>query len=113
MTKLIKLTSVIFLLAISYGFFACSSEDGAPEPANLIIKIKFDPNQIRLNNIGQPSVIPDGNAAQTPDMKNISAHYLELAPSATTLSAAAAAIIESGTQGADRIPMARQRTRTE
>ena len=85
MIKLIKLTSVIFLLAISYGFFACSSEDGAPEPANLIIKIKFDPNQIRLNNLGQPSVIPDGNATQTPDMKNISAHYLELAPSATTL----------------------------
>jgi hypothetical protein len=85
MTKLIKLLSVIFLLAISYGFFSCSSEDGATEPANLIIKIKFDPTQIRLNNLGQPSVIPDGNAAQTPDMKNISAHYLELAPSATTL----------------------------
>ncbi|WP_246011627.1 hypothetical protein [Flavobacterium piscinae] len=85
MTKLIKLTTVIFLLTISYGFFSCSSEDGATEPANLIIKIKFDSNQIRLNNLGQPSVIPDGNAAQTPDMKNISAHYLELAPSATTL----------------------------
>lgn len=85
MTKLIKLLSVISLLAISYGFFSCSSEDGTAEPANLIIKIKFDPNQIRLNNLGQPSVIPDGNAAQTPDMKNISAHYLELAPSATTL----------------------------
>lgn len=70
---------------MSYGFFSCSSEDGATEPANLIIKIKFDPNQIRLNNLGQPSVIPDGNAVQTPDMKNISAHYLELAPSATTL----------------------------
>ncbi len=85
MTKLIKLTSVISILAISYGFFSCSSEDGAAEPANLIIKIKFDSNQIRLNNLGQPSVIPDGNAAQTPDMKKISAHYLELAPSATTL----------------------------
>lgn len=85
MTKLIKFLSVISILAISYGFFSCSSEDGAAEPANLIIKIKFDPNQMRLNNLGQPSVIPDGNAAQTPDMKSISAHYLELAPSATTL----------------------------
>lgn len=85
MKQLIKLLTVIFFLVISYGFFSCSSEDGATEPANLIIKIKFDPNQIRLNNLGQPSVIPDGNAAQTPDMKNISAHYLELAPSATTL----------------------------
>jgi len=85
MTKLIKLLSVISILVISYGFFSCSSEDGTPEPANLIIKIKFDENQMRLNNLGQPSVIPDGNAAQTPDMKNISAHYLELAPSATTL----------------------------
>jgi hypothetical protein len=85
MKQLIKLLTVIFFLVMSYGFFSCSSEDGATEPANLIIKIKFDPNQIRLNNLGQPSVIPDGNAVQTPDMKNISAHYLELAPSATTL----------------------------
>ncbi len=85
MTRSIKLLSFISLLFICIGFFSCSSEDGSADPANLIIKIRFDENQIRLNNLGQPSVIPDGNAAQTPDMKNISAHYLELAPSAATL----------------------------
>lgn len=76
---------VVFLFIASASFFSCSSEDSVlnNEPS-LIVKIKFDPTQIRLNNLGQVSVIPEGNAAQTPDFKKISAHYLEFAPSSTT-----------------------------
>jgi hypothetical protein len=50
----------------------------------LIIKFKFDENQTRLNNLGQPSTIPAGNAAQSPIFNTISAHYVELAPNANT-----------------------------
>lgn len=66
--------------------FSCSNNDddttsGEPQ---LIIKFKFDPNQERLNNLGLPSTIPTGNAGQTPDFREISAHYFELAPNAYT-----------------------------
>ena len=50
----------------------------------LIIKFKFDPTQARLNNIGQPSTVAAGNAAQSPTFNTIGAHYLELAPNALT-----------------------------
>jgi hypothetical protein len=52
--------------------------------ANLVFKFKFDSTQVRLNNIGQPSIIPPGNAAQSPVFNTMSAHYVELAPTAFT-----------------------------
>lgn len=45
----------------------------------LIFKFKFDSTQARLNNLGQPSTIPAGNAAQSPKFNGMSAHYIELA----------------------------------
>lgn len=84
MNNKLKLITLFFLTVLSVGFFSCSSEDNSSEAPSLIIKIKFDENQVRLNNLGQPSVVSPGNAAQSPDMRSISAHYLELAPSAGT-----------------------------
>ncbi len=52
--------------------------------ANLIIQFKFDSNQTRLNNVGLPSSLPNNHAAQSPTFNGISAHYIELAPSAFT-----------------------------
>lgn len=40
--------------------------------------MEFDEDQIRLDNLGNPSVIPAGNAAQTPLMNLMSVHYIEL-----------------------------------
>lgn len=60
------------LLALS---FSCQKDDISTEP-NLIIKFKFDSNQVRLNNLGQPVTIPSGNAAQSPSFNSISAHFL-------------------------------------
>lgn len=74
-----------FLLALlisGIALFSCSNES-SNEPM-LIIKFKFDPNQVRLNNLGEPAVIPSGNAAQTPIFNTIGSHYIELAPNATT-----------------------------
>lgn len=75
------------LVALSLVLFAsCSSESNNPsnEP-NLIIKFKFDPNQERLGNLGEPVSVASGNAAQSPTIGRMSANYIEFAPSATTL----------------------------
>ncbi|MBR9845347.1 MAG: hypothetical protein GYB35_04160 [Algicola sp.] len=72
------------------GFMMSCGEDNddtqqqnSTEP-NLVIKLKFDPNQVRLDNFGQPATIPAGNAAQSPSINRMSANYIELAPTATT-----------------------------
>lgn len=76
---------LLIIFVASASFFSCSSEDSLlDDEPSLIVKIKFDPTQIRLNNLGQLSVIPEGNAAQTPDFKKISTHYLEFATASTT-----------------------------
>ena len=73
---------IVLLLVVITSFYSCSS-DSTSEPM-LIVKFKFDPNQARLNNIGQPSTVAAGNAAQSPIFNTISAHYMELAPNANT-----------------------------
>ncbi len=55
-----------------------------PSEPNLVIKLKFDPNQIRLDNLGQTATIPSGNAAQSPSINQMSANYIEFAPNAFT-----------------------------
>lgn len=82
--KFIKLS----LLLICVLIWSCSEDnDDNPQQTsepNLIIKLKFDPNQERLGNLGQPVAIPFGNAAQSPSINRMSANYIELAPIATT-----------------------------
>lgn len=81
MKKLVVLFT-FFLIIIS--FFSCDDSDNKAEEPHLIIKFQFDPNQARLNNLGQPASVASGNAAQTPVFNAISAHYFELAPTAFT-----------------------------
>lgn len=50
----------------------------------LVFKLKLDPDQERLDNFGNPSQIPAGHAAQTPDFNYMSTHHIELAPNAFT-----------------------------
>lgn len=74
-----------FLILVSvFSFFSCEDEDDSDNGPYLIVKFQFDPNQARLNNLGQPATIPSGHAAQSPDFSKISAHYFELAPTAHT-----------------------------
>ena len=85
MKTVIKLSLALVVLS-SVG---CKKQvdDPVPPPpstANVVFKFKFDSTQVRLNNIGQPSAIPTGNAAQSPIFNSMSAHYVELAPSAFT-----------------------------
>ncbi|MDX1913395.1 MAG: hypothetical protein SFV22_18010 [Saprospiraceae bacterium] len=71
---------------------ACKKEQVNETAAQLQFQFKFDPQQVRLNNVGQPASIPAGNAAQTPEFREMSVHYIELAPSATTLLGAGAIV---------------------
>jgi hypothetical protein len=77
--------SLFFICAL---IWSCSedNDDNLQQPTqpNLIIKLKFDRNQERLGNLGQPVTIPPGNAAQSPSINRMSANYIELAPTATT-----------------------------
>lgn len=93
--KYIKLYIVLMC-----GLMISCSEDkddnlrlDSTEP-NLIIKLKFDPNQQRLGNLGQPVSVATGNAAQSPSINRMSANYIEFAPSETTALGAGEIIFE-------------------
>lgn len=90
-----KIFAGLFISIILAGSVGCkkqTTDNLNPSNANLVFKFKFDSTQIRLNNIGQPSVIPAGNAAQSPSFNTMSAHYVELAPSAFTALGAGAVL---------------------
>jgi hypothetical protein len=77
--------SLAYLLLTGLFFSACDKNDNNTEEAKLGIQFKFDADQVRLNNLGLPATLPAGNAAQTPEFKQMSVHYIELAPGAFTL----------------------------
>lgn len=86
MKKLVLFAVIVFS---GFAFFSCEDADDIfVEPTvnepKLIVRFKFDPTQVRLNNLGQPAAIPSGNAAQSPIFNKISSHYLEFAPTTTT-----------------------------
>src|SRR3954465_15275242 len=72
---------IVILLLTSIVSVSCKKENKAPAP-KLIFKFKFDSTQERLNNIGQPSTIPSGHAAQNPIFNSMSVHYIELTSTA-------------------------------
>jgi hypothetical protein len=79
--------ALLSILITSCLFSACSKDDVKNDnntTPKLIFSFRFDPNQARLNNIGQPSLVPAGNAAQSPVFNKMSAHYLELAQTGLT-----------------------------
>ena len=82
-----KKASLLILAIVVLGFTSCVKNEYSTTKTTdpyLIVKFKFDPTQARLDNLGQPSVIPAGNAAISPTFNTVSSHYIELSPSATT-----------------------------
>ncbi len=85
MKKWIALCSALMVLA------ACQKDEeptSTTTPAvkgpDLVVRFVFDPDQPRLDNFGNPAVMPDGHAAQSPDFNLVSAHYIELIPDEMT-----------------------------
>jgi hypothetical protein len=50
----------------------------------LIFKFKFDSTQVRLDNLGNPSILPPVHGAQSPHFNKMSAHYIEMTPNQWT-----------------------------
>ncbi|MCB9307939.1 MAG: hypothetical protein H6565_15180 [Lewinellaceae bacterium] len=78
--------------ALLLSLAACKKDNSSDAGAQLGFQFKFDPNQQRLNNIGLPAAIPAGHAAQTPEFRQMSVHYIELAPTAFTALGAGAVL---------------------
>ena len=57
-------------------FFSWKKE--STTDAKLKFKFAFNETQQRLDNLGNPMSVAAGNAAQTPQMHSMSAHYIEL-----------------------------------
>lgn len=73
-----------FCAIICICSISCTKQQDSSLEPSLIFRIRFDSVQERLNNLGQPAEIPAGHAAQNPSFNEISAHYVELAPNAST-----------------------------
>jgi hypothetical protein len=80
----VKLFSSLFVSISCLFLFSCKKETTTAAEPKLIFKFKFDPSQERLNNIGQPEAMAAGHGGQSPLFNKMSAHYLELAPTALT-----------------------------
>ena len=74
----------LLLIVLVTICFSCQKDTNNDAEPRLIFKFKFDPAQERLNNIGQPAPVPAGHAGQSPEFNKMSAHYIELAPTALT-----------------------------
>lgn len=74
---------ILILIGLISLMFSCK-KTSTPSVPKINFIFKFDSTQVRLNNIGQPSTVPAGNAAQSPVFNKMSAHYLELAPADIT-----------------------------
>ncbi|RFS18771.1 hypothetical protein DVR12_26600 [Chitinophaga silvatica] len=81
-----KTNFLIFLIisVSAFSLISCQKSKSSDREARLIFKFKFDSTQQRLNNLGQAANMPTNHAGQHPVFNNMAAHYIELAPSATT-----------------------------
>ncbi|NQX92276.1 MAG: hypothetical protein HRT74_09200 [Flavobacteriales bacterium] len=78
----------LIIASLTLVLFGCKKDDENNETPvqepRVVFKFKMDPTQPRLDNFGNPSPIPDGNAAQNPEFQKISGHYVELSENANT-----------------------------
>ena len=78
-----KIYKLFFFLFVSFLLNSCKHEEPVKN-ADLVFTLGFDPTQLRLNSLGEPAVIPVGHGALTPDMNEMSLHYIELSPNGLT-----------------------------
>jgi len=80
--------SYILFALLSLAFASCdrtaNPNINTPTEAKIHFQFQFDETQERLDNLGQPAVIPQGHAAQTPDFSELSVHVIDLSPNQFT-----------------------------
>ena len=77
--------SIFFGLLILCLLPSCKKESIGNASDNVLrLKLEFNQNQERLNNLGQPAPMPSGHAGQTPDFREMSVHFIELVPTKFT-----------------------------
>lgn len=94
----------LFLALVAIVISSCSDDEPTSTPtteSKMTFQFKFDETQERLNGIGEPAVIPAGNAALNPDFNSMSAFYIELVPDKFTQIRDGAVIYEAKTQTAE------------
>jgi len=82
--KAILILTAIFTLLLINSCDKTTPPDPSGNKYKVIFKVHLDSTQARLNNLGMPSTLPAGHAAQTPKFNQIAAHYIELAPTMFT-----------------------------
>lgn len=87
-----NLIALVLLAAVVLTSCSKENNNGGNDGPKLVFRFKFDSTQARLNNIGQPAAMPAGHAGQSPVFNKMSAHYVELAPSALTALGAGAVL---------------------
>ncbi|HEY0742628.1 MAG TPA: hypothetical protein VGD40_14245 [Chryseosolibacter sp.] len=75
---------ITFLALIGFMVLTSCADEGTTSSALLTFSFKLDNQQVRLDNFGRPSTIPQGHGAQSPRFQSISAHYIELVPTPIT-----------------------------
>src|SRR4030095_373870 len=73
-------------LALTVCIISCKDDDDDNTPVvnqpKLIFKFEFDSTQVRLDNFGNPSPLPANHGGQSPKFNKMSAHYIEMTPTA-------------------------------
>jgi hypothetical protein len=82
MTK--QLFAILFLAILFSACQKSTTDIQTTATGNLIFKFKFDSTQVRLNSTGGVATIPATNAAMSPTMNKMTAHYVEMTTSAFT-----------------------------
>lgn len=100
-----KLLKLLFLFTL-VTFFSCQKDDeGETDIGTSNTKInfqfQFDKDQQRLDGLGNPIDIANGNSAQSPDFNSMSVHYIEFVPTKFTQVGEGAVVYEGKTQIAE------------
>ncbi|HMI79212.1 MAG TPA: hypothetical protein VK484_10470 [Ferruginibacter sp.] len=91
-----KFQTITALAMATLLFQSCQKDNGTGTgEAKVNFIFKFDSTQARLNAIGQPAAMAAGHKGQSPRFNTMSAHYVEMTPSAFTALAAGAVVYKA------------------
>jgi len=91
-----KFQTITALAMATLLFQSCQKDNGTGTgEAKVNFIFKFDSTQARLNAIGQPAAMAAGHKGQSPRFNTMSAHYVEMTPSAFTALGAGAVVYKA------------------